>query len=414
MTARTGIEPFVASDWPVVTLDQLKAPVKYAFVGGPFGSNLTSEDYVSTPGVPVIRGNNLGGKEPRFIDDDFVFVSESKAESLQQNMAHPGDLIVTQRGTLGQIAEIPRNSAYTRYVISQSQMKLTVNEDLASPRYLYHYYRSPIATACLNRRIQATGVPHINLAILKEFPVPLPPLSEQKRIAAILDKADALRRKRQQALQLTEQFLRSTFLDMFGDPVSNPKGWPIVPLQVATVRITKGESPKWQGYEYQPEGVRFVTSENVLWGRLDTSEPKFIPGGFHAKLRRSQLAGGDVLVNLVGASVGRTCIVKDDILPANVNQAVAVVSVNKKRLLPTFLLNQLLANSTQRKLLGNIVESARANISLTNVKELEIILPDITHQRRWDDVAKRIAETEKRIEESSSTCLSRRTVASSF
>jgi type I restriction enzyme S subunit len=78
-----------------------------------------------------------------------------------------------------------------------------------------------------------------------------------------------------------------------------------------------------------------------------------------------------------------------------------VVSVNKKRLLPTFLLNQLLANSTQRKLLGNIVESARANISLTNVKELEIILPDITHQRRWDDVAKRIAETEKRIEESS-------------
>jgi type I restriction enzyme S subunit len=55
----------------------------------------------------------------------------------------------------------------------------------------------------------------------------LPPLSEQKRIAGILDKADAIRRKRQQAIGLTEQFLRSTFLDMFGDPVTNPKNWPV-------------------------------------------------------------------------------------------------------------------------------------------------------------------------------------------
>lgn len=243
MNRRTGIEPFVQSDWPIMLLDDIKASTKYAFVGGPFGSNLTADDYVDAPGVPVIRGTNLGGKESRFIDDNFVFVSESKAASLLQNTACPGDLVFTQRGTLGQVAEIPINSRFERYVISQSQMKLTVDQDLADPRFVYHFYRSPLAMACLRQRIQATGVPHINLSILKEFPIPLPPLPEQRRIAAILDKADAIRRKRQKAIELTEQFLKSAFLEMFGDPVTNPKGWERVRLgNLCSIR--RGSSPR--------------------------------------------------------------------------------------------------------------------------------------------------------------------------
>ena len=79
---------------------------------------------------------------------------------------------------------------------------------------------------------KATGAnyPAVSDKIIKESKIPLPPLSEQKRIAAILDKADAIRRKRQQAIQLADDFLRAVFLDMFGDPVSNPKGWEVKPL----------------------------------------------------------------------------------------------------------------------------------------------------------------------------------------
>ena len=67
-------------------------------------------------------------------------------------------------------------------------------------------------------------------AEVERIEIPLPPLAEQKRIAAILDKADAIRRKRQQAIQLADDFLRAVFLDMFGDPVTNPKGWEIAEL----------------------------------------------------------------------------------------------------------------------------------------------------------------------------------------
>ena len=127
--------------WQTIPLDSVKAPLPYAFVGGPFGSNLTTRDYVEE-GVPVIRGNNLPA-DSSFRDDDFVFVSEKKADDLRSNTAFPGDLVFTQRGTLGQVGVIPRDSRFQRYVISQSQMTLTVDPEIADPRFVYYFFRLP-------------------------------------------------------------------------------------------------------------------------------------------------------------------------------------------------------------------------------------------------------------------------------
>ena len=91
------------SEWRKVTVEDITAPVRNALVGGPFGSNLVSRDYVET-GVPVIRGQNMGS---RWVSGDFVFVTEEKAESLDSNLARPGDIVFTQRGTLGQVPQIP-------------------------------------------------------------------------------------------------------------------------------------------------------------------------------------------------------------------------------------------------------------------------------------------------------------------
>lgn len=99
----------VPKGWTLAQLDDVRAEGDYTLVGGPFGSDLTQRDYVSD-GVPVIRGTNLGGTEGRFVDDNFVFVSEHKAQSLRRNIALPGDVLFTQRGTLGQVAVIPKNA----------------------------------------------------------------------------------------------------------------------------------------------------------------------------------------------------------------------------------------------------------------------------------------------------------------
>ena len=103
--------------WPSVEIKKLASEEKNSIVGGPFGSDLVSKDYVES-GVPVIRGTNLPF-DKGFSLDNLVFVSDAKAIKLKANCAYPGDLVFTQRGTLGQIGLIPKDSPYPKYVISQ-------------------------------------------------------------------------------------------------------------------------------------------------------------------------------------------------------------------------------------------------------------------------------------------------------
>ncbi|MFT5633755.1 MAG: type I restriction enzyme S subunit [Rubritalea sp.] len=108
-----------------------------------------------------------------------------------------------------------------------------------------------------------------------------------------------------------------------------PEDWKIKDGENLTSLISKGASPKWQGYAYADSGMLFVTSENVRQGYLDISKPKFLPIEFNSKIKRSQVQIGDVLINLVGASIGRSCQVKSDLGIANVNQAVAVYRMSE-------------------------------------------------------------------------------------
>ncbi len=180
----------IPKSWDVKQVDEIKGNIPYSLVGGPFGSDLTSKDYVADPGVPVIRGVNLSDAWEKFHDADFVFVSEDKASQLNRNSARPGDFVFTQRGTLGQVGIIPQNAKHDSYIISQSQMKLTPNVDILNLEYLYQYFRSPVFLKLIDLSTIATGLPHINLGILKALPVPIPGRDEQCRIAKTLLSVD--------------------------------------------------------------------------------------------------------------------------------------------------------------------------------------------------------------------------------
>ncbi|WP_267767725.1 restriction endonuclease subunit S [Vibrio cholerae] len=241
----------------MVRIDDIKSLEKYSCVGGPFGSSLSRKHYVDS-GVPVIRGVNLSGDS--FSESDFVFVSKDKALELQRNMAFRGDLVFTQRGTLGQVALIPEDSKYDRYVVSQSQMKLTVNSEIADPYFVYSYFRTTEAKTLIERSAIVGGVPHINLGILKEFKLKLPPLCVQKRVAnisRILDNKITLNRQINQTLeQMAQTLFKSWFVDF--DPVmdnSLDTGNPIPDelLHRAKARQAVRES---EGFKPLPEDVR--------------------------------------------------------------------------------------------------------------------------------------------------------------
>ncbi|MEI6866581.1 restriction endonuclease subunit S [Flavicella sp.] len=174
--------------------------------------------------------------------------------------------------------------------------------------------------------------------------------------------------------------------------------WNVLKGENITDKITKGSSPKWQGFNYVDKGILFVTSENVRDGFLDISKPKYLEYGFHEKQKNSQLKKGDVLINIVGASIGRSTIYNLDI-EANINQAVAIFRV-KKHISNNFISYCLQLDETQESMFGVQSESARPNLSLTNLKELIFNIPIYSEQQKIANCLSSLdnlitAETEK-------------------
>jgi len=160
--------------------------VEGGLVGGPFGSNLVSKDYEES-GVPVIRGTNMGDA---WVGGEFAFVSPAKFdEDLSRNSALPGDVVFTQRGTLGQVARVPAEP-YGTYVVSQSQMRLRVDESLADAAFVYYACSTPRFLNQVRERAISTGVPHINLGILSKLRIPDLPRGEQAAIGRVLSATD--------------------------------------------------------------------------------------------------------------------------------------------------------------------------------------------------------------------------------
>jgi type I restriction enzyme, S subunit len=257
--------------WKPVPIDALKASERHSLVGGPFGSNLTRRDYIDA-GVPVIRGVNLPN-DRKFSEDEFVFVSEAKADELRQNCAHRGDVVFTQRGTLGQVGLIPESSAFNRYVISQSQMKLTVDTAKADAEFVYYFFRHPHTVQLIKNKAISSGVPHINLGILKEIEIPLPGVEVQREIVKILRNYDNLIENNRRRIALLEDASRQLYKEWFirlrfpGHEHTSimkgiPEGWKKTTAYEA-MEVLSGGTPKTTISEYWDGGIPFYTPKDA-------------------------------------------------------------------------------------------------------------------------------------------------------
>jgi len=172
-----------------------------------------------------------------------------------------------------------------------------------------------------------------------------------------------------------------------------PEGWKQYLGSEITSKITKGSSPKWQGFDYQDYGVLFITSENVRDGYLDVSTPKYLPIEFNDKIKNSQLEYGDILINIVGASIGRSCQYLLAEQQANINQAVCLFRINSLAL-SDYIRQYLQLPSTVRKLRGAQSDSARPNLSLSDMRNFIFVLPGIPEQKK---IAKILSTWDKAI-----------------
>ncbi len=161
-----------------------------------------------------------------------------------------------------------------------------------------------------------------------------------------------------------------------------PEGWCWATFDQITIKITKGSSPNWQGFEYTDSGVLFVRSQNIGWGCLELSERAYLPPGFNEQEPRSILQENDVLLNIVGASIGRAAVATTELAGSNINQAVALIRLVSEGVLSSVVVAYLLSPNAQRLIHHTKVDVARANLSLADIAQMPFPLPPCAEQIR--------------------------------
>lgn len=179
---------------------------------------------------------------------------------------------------------------------------------------------------------------------LKESRIPLPPLPIQEKIAAILDKADELRLKDQELQDKYDELAQAIFIDMFGDPVRNEKGWEVKRLEDLTSKIHSGNTPKGGSAVYTKTGIQFYRSQNVWKNRLDLDDIAFIDEATHLNMRNSSLMFRDILITKTGrintenSSLGRAAMFLGADNTANINGHVYLIRINSSDINHSFVL----------------------------------------------------------------------------
>ena len=221
---------------------------------GPFGSNIKVESFVDD-GIPVLNGSNLDGIALK--EDSFRYVTEEKADSLKRANAHRGDVVITHRGTLGQIVYIPQNSKYDRYVISQSQFRIRCNEKVL-PEYLVYYFHAPIGQYKLLSNASQVGVPALARpsTTFQQIEVELPSLDIQKRIICILRSLDDKIELNNKVNENLQQQAVTLFDNFYNRTNSSVKFTEII-------QIISGGTPKTDESSYWNGQIPFFTPKDV-------------------------------------------------------------------------------------------------------------------------------------------------------
>ncbi|CAZ90063.1 putative Type I restriction-modification system (Specificity subunit) [Thiomonas arsenitoxydans] len=247
-------------------------------------------------------------------------------------------------------------------------------------RYLHHFLRLGTIRIEGERRMTGSGgqrrVPENFLA---ELSIPLPPVPEQRRIAAILDQADALRAKRREALAQLDKLTQAIFVEMFGDLESNVNGLPVTNLEDLCVRVTDGthQSPKWE-----PDGIPFLFISNILNGEISYSTEKFISREtYHELTRRCAIDAGDILFTTVG-SYGNTAVVSGE-REFCFQRHIAHIKPNAEKLDSSFCAAMLESASVRRQIDKVARGVAQKTINLADLKALRVFYPPIEKQKSF-------------------------------
>ena len=343
-----------------------------------------SEEFIES-GVPFIRANNLVNKS--ISDEEMYFISPQKHGLLKKGHLKTNDVLISTRGDLGKVALVPKR--YNDSNINAQLVLLRPNPHKIDPLYLLYCFEGDRVKGQISQLQTGTALKQLPVGNLKRIKIPLPPLEEQRRIAAILDKADGVRRKRKEAIRLTEELLKSTFLEMFGDPVTNPKGWEKIKLGNLCT-IVRGGSPRPIN-DYLGGSIPWIKIGDATEGDdiyIHKTAEAIKPDG----VKKSRyLEPGSLIFANCGVSLGFARILK---IAGCIHDGWLAFSDLDKSINQIFVLKLL--NSITEHFRAIAPDGTQPNLNTTIMKNFEIPVPPIDLQEKFAVVSHYLTDSIKK------------------
>jgi len=387
--------------WQMVKLQQIASNEKGSIVSGPFGSNISAKFFVEE-GIPVIRGNNLTKGKQKFIDDGFVYLTETKATEFRNCIAIKDDIVFTAVGSIGQVGIIPSETRFQKYVISNKQLRVRIDNKKADPMFVYYWLSSPQMTSYIEGMNNGGAVPLINLGIIRRIAVPLPPVDIQANISANISVYDDMIDNNQRRIQLLEESAQLLFREWFVyfrfpghekvkivDGI--PEGWEKESIK-KYYDTSSGGTPSRRFPEYfsgeinwvktQELGEKFIfdTEEKVTQEAINKSSAKIFPVD-------------TLLITIYGVNIGETGILAK---PAATNQACVAFFPKKPHYHYIYL--HLYLQMIRDYLVSLALGSAQTNISQDTFRKVKILMPDEPRMNKFISIVEPIYEQIKNLQ----------------
>lgn len=360
------------------------------------GYAFKSDKYVDS-GIRVIRITNV---QKGFIEDNSpAFYPITEKENLKDYELYENDLLISLTGNVGRVALLSKEMLPA--ALNQRVGCIRIRDKNLLISYLFTFLNSDkFESDCI---YSARGIAQKNMSTewLKNYLIPLPPIEVQIKIANNLNTCAKIIKKHNKQLNNFDLLIKSRFIEMFGDPVENPKQWNIVKLKSLTAKIGSGATPKGGRESYISEGISLVRSMNVYKGFFEYEGLAHITEAQAKELDNVTLQENDVLINITGASVARCCILPKDVLPARVNQHVSILRATEK-LNPVYLSNLLITDTEQRVLLGigGAGGATREAITKTELETLDIPVPPLELQNDFASFVQQIDKSKFAVQKS--------------
>lgn len=367
------------NNWQVKTLGNVLESLESG--GRPQGGGLAIGD------VPSLGAEHLND-QGRFKFDSMKYIPKNYFNLMQRGIVNVNDILVVKDGaTTGKVSLVKNDFPFEQAAINEHLFLIRTNKNLLNPQFAFYFLYSSLGNSQIMTDFRGSAQGGISREFVNKVSIPLPPLPIQKQIAEILEKADEARQKRKEANKLTDEFLQSVFIEMFGDPVKNPKGWE-KKLIGDLCLVTKLAGFEYTEYvKYKNEGeIIVIRGLNVKNCKLKLDEVKYIDKSTSDFLKRSKLYKDDVVMTYIGINIGDVAIVEESNKYHLAPNVAKITSKDLKKLNPIYLLRFLDMDFNKQQFRKFTTNTAKQALNMSNIRLLEIPIPPISLQQQFAEI----------------------------